>query len=172
MGRSASSSWGENTPSSHSSRFKPLSSSPLDFFHVRVCARWFQSRLDEQRTHAPDALARHPSFAIGLPQDHCMGLARTCRATSRAVPGPREMGAPSRRSRSVPYLAFSCPRTCLNTPHHSPALPFPSFVHPSLLRDFSPSFLAEICPYVTTSTSCVASHSRDRARRRRSTSRD
>ncbi|KAI0772003.1 cyclic nucleotide-binding-like protein [Trametes elegans] len=39
---------------------------------LQWCANWFQSRLQEQRARARDVLARHPSLAAGLPEDHYM----------------------------------------------------------------------------------------------------
>ncbi|KAI0722270.1 protein kinase A regulatory subunit [Cerioporus squamosus] len=39
---------------------------------LQFCAKWFQSRLEEQRARTRDALSRHPSLASALPQDHYM----------------------------------------------------------------------------------------------------
>ena len=37
---------------------------------LQFCAKWFQSRLEEQRTRTRDALSRHAALAAGLPEDH------------------------------------------------------------------------------------------------------
>ncbi len=86
---------------------------------LQFCARWFQSRIDEQRTRTRDALARHPSLSIGIPQDHYMDVPVSPTA---GPPGgltsisPFSQSFPQQRSSLQNSMSNASPFGTLNVP--------------------------------------------------------
>ena len=86
---------------------------------LQFCARWFQSRLDEQRTRTRDALARHPSLATGLPQDHYMDIPLSPTAGAPGGPtsiSPFSQSFPQQRSSLQNSISNASPFGTLNVP--------------------------------------------------------
>ncbi|EJF62838.1 protein kinase A regulatory subunit [Dichomitus squalens] len=86
---------------------------------LQFCAKWFQSRLEEQRARTRDALARHPSFAVALPQDHYMDTLLSPTAGSPGGPtsiSPFSHSFPQQRSSLQNSMSNNSPFGTLNVP--------------------------------------------------------
>ena len=103
---------------------------------LQFCAKWFQSRLEEQRTRTRDALARHPSSTAGLPPDHFMD---TPLSPTAAAPGgptsisPFSQSFPQQRSSLQHSMSNASPFGTLNVPGNA-------------LLDNSPRTLTPVSP--------------------------
>ena len=102
---------------------------------LQFCAKWFQSRLEEQRTRTRDALSRHPSLSSSLPQDHYMDTPLS--PTAGAPGGPTSISPFSQtfpqRSSLQHSMSNTSPFGTLNVPGNA-------------LLDNSPRTLTPVSP--------------------------
>lgn len=102
---------------------------------LQFCAKWFQSRLEEQRTRTRDALSRNTSLAAGLPQDHVVD--NPLGPTNGALGGPTSISPFTQnfpqRSSLQHSMSNSSPFGTLNVPGNA-------------LLDNSPRSLTPVSP--------------------------